>query len=45
MYEYCEECDIRGTDECKACQDAQNELDFEEFLAWDYEEPELEMEG
>jgi len=43
--EYYEECDIRDTDKCKACQDAQDELDFEKFLAWDYEEPEPETEG
>ena len=37
MCEYHEECHIRDSDKCKACQDAQDELDFEEFLAWDYE--------
>lgn len=40
MYFECRECDLKGTKQCKACQEDQEELDFEQFLIW--EDPEEE---
>lgn len=39
MCPWYEECELRNTDECKACQESQEDLNFDEF----WEEFEMEI--
>jgi len=35
---YCEECPFKNSEKCKACQEAEEDKAYEDFMLWEYEE-------